>query len=129
MVFARPMRSSVLLVLLPSVAIAGPHAGGKAPLQASTPHCRTVEIESESGRTYVAPRFHEAVKAPPLQVRWRAEVGRTTFRTTLALLDGEGWIGTHGATLGGKNERSDGVYVLNARTGAQKRFIPTPGSG
>ncbi|HEY0136895.1 MAG TPA: PQQ-binding-like beta-propeller repeat protein, partial [Nannocystis sp.] len=64
-----------------------------------------------------------------LPVKWKAKVGKTTFRTTMALTGGSVVIGTHGATLDGKNEASDGVYVLDARTGKQTRLIRTPGAG
>lgn len=64
-----------------------------------------------------------------LAVKWTAKVGKTTFRTTMALADGSVVIGTHGATLDGENEASDGVYVLAATTGAQTRLIATPGAG
>lgn len=64
-----------------------------------------------------------------LPVKWTAKVGKTTFRTTMALTDGLVVIGTHGLTLDGKNEPSDGVYVLDARTGKQNKLIRTPGSG
>jgi len=66
---------------------------------------------------------------PKMPVKWTAKVGKTTFRTTMALTEGLIVIGTHGATLDGKNEASDGVYVLDAKTGAKTRLIKTPGSG
>lgn len=64
-----------------------------------------------------------------LTKKWTARVGRTTFRTTMALVGGKIVIGTHGRTLNGKNERDDGVYVLDAKTGKRDRFIHTPGRG
>jgi hypothetical protein len=64
-----------------------------------------------------------------LKVRWRRQVGRTTFRSTMALVNGALVIGTHGATLDRKAERSDGVYVLDARTGAVRTQIRPPGGG
>ncbi|MCY1058916.1 FG-GAP-like repeat-containing protein [Nannocystis sp. SCPEA4] len=69
------------------------------------------------------------IEGAPLQALWKAQVGKTTFRTTMALVDGQIVIGTHGATLDGKNEGSDGVYVLEARTGKRTRLINTPGGG
>ena len=66
---------------------------------------------------------------PKMPVKWAAKVGKTTFRTTMALTDGLIVIGTHGATLDGKNEATDGVYLLDAKTGAETRLIKTPGSG
>ena len=64
-----------------------------------------------------------------MAVKWTAKVGHTTFRTTMALSDGLVVIGTHGATLAGKNEGSDGVYLLDAKTGKQTALIRTPGAG
>lgn len=65
----------------------------------------------------------------PLTKAWKTRVGLTTFRTTLAATEQAIVIGTHGATLNGQNEASDGVYVLAPKTGKLLRFIPTPGKG
>jgi outer membrane protein assembly factor BamB len=65
----------------------------------------------------------------PLAKRWATQVGKTTFRTTMARSGDAIVIGTHGASLGGKNEASDGVYVLDAATGKKRTLIKTPGSG
>lgn len=85
---------------------------------------------------YVAPRqrdrtppVHEIPAPVQLRQKWAARVGRTTFRTTMAMVGNSIVIGTHGATLNGKNEPSDGVYVLEAATGKQTRLIKTPGNG
>jgi len=67
--------------------------------------------------------------APKLTLKWSAKVGKTTFRTTMALHGGKIVIGTHGATLAGKNEKSDGVYVLDAATGKLVTQIAVPGKG
>lgn len=64
-----------------------------------------------------------------LKKKWGARVGRTTFRTTMALVDGKIVIGTHGRTLTGENEPDDGVYVLDAKTGKLDKLIRTPGRG
>ena len=79
--------------------------------QKSTPAVRTVEL----GAT--------------LTKKWTAKVGKTTFRTTMGLVGDAVVIGTHGKSLGGKNERDDGVYLLEAATGKRRRFIATPGGG
>lgn len=85
---------------------------------------------------YVAPRqrgrtpaVHEIPAPVRLRRLWATRVGRTTFRTTMAMVGDAIVIGTHGATLDKKNEPSDGVYVLEARTGKQTRLIKTPGAG
>ena len=87
--------------------VAGP--GGRSE-QASTPPVRRIQYAK-------------------LDKKWATRVGKTTFRTTMAHTDGLLVIGTHGATLEGKNEGTDGVYLLDARTGAKTRMIATPGSG
>src|SRR5512140_3739967 len=104
MVFARGMRTCLLLVLFPALAVAGSPPQGKAAFRAVEPACVPQELPSRVGERAVAPQFSDMPETTPLQVRWRAKVGRTTFRTTMALLDGEIWIGTHGATLDGKDE-------------------------
>ncbi len=85
-----------------------------------------------------SPRWREQHSTPPVHTlslgvklvpRWTARVGKTTFRTTMALVGDAVVIGTHGATLGGKNERSDGVYVLDAKSGKQRALIRAPGGG
>lgn len=69
------------------------------------------------------------VQYPKLAKKWSAKIGKTTFRTTMAHTDGLIVIGTHGATLAGNSEASDGVYLLDAKTGEETRRITTPGSG
>jgi outer membrane protein assembly factor BamB len=64
-----------------------------------------------------------------LTPRWSVRVGKTTFRTTMAMVGDTLVIGTHGASLGGKNETTDGVYVLEAATGKRRKLIATPGAG
>ena len=65
----------------------------------------------------------------PLAKRWATRVGKTTFRTTMARAGDAIVIGTHGTSLAGMNEASDGIYVLEAATGTKKAFIKTPGKG
>lgn len=64
-----------------------------------------------------------------LTKKWSARVGKTTFRTTMAFVDGNVVLGTHGDTLNGKDEASDAVYVLEGATGKIVRRIQTPGRG
>lgn len=77
----------------------------------------------------------QTLQATPIQLRislrprWTARVGKTTFRTTMAQVGGAIVIGTHGATLEGKNEPSDGVHVLDAKTGRPRALIAVRGRG
>lgn len=75
------------------------------------------------------PPVHQMTIGVKLAPRWTARVGKTTFRTTMAMVGDAVVIGTHGATLGGKNEPSDGVYVLDAKSGKQRALIRSPGRG
>jgi outer membrane protein assembly factor BamB len=79
-------------------------------------------------RNSPTPRMTE-VKAKPLTKRWSTKVGKTTFRTTMAMVDGAIVIGTHGDTLERANEASDAVYVLDASSGKVRRKIGVPGKG
>lgn len=90
--------------------VAGNVARGRGSEQTATPPVRRVQY------------------AKPVK-KWATKVGKTTFRTTMAHVDGLIVIGTHGATLAGKNEATDGVYLLDAKTGAETKRIATPGSG
>jgi outer membrane protein assembly factor BamB len=60
---------------------------------------------------------------------WATKVGRTTFRTTMALALDTLIIGTHGDTLDKLDEATDGIYLLEAATGKRKKLIRTPGKG
>ncbi|MFO0617517.1 MAG: PQQ-binding-like beta-propeller repeat protein [Polyangiaceae bacterium] len=64
-----------------------------------------------------------------LSQKWRTRIGLTTFRTTMVFADGKIIVGTHGASLNGKNESDDGVYVLDAATGKSSLKIASPRSG
>lgn len=77
------------------------------------------------GRT---PPLREAPKRT-LSPKWSTRVGKTTFRTTMAIAGDRLVIGTHGDSLKGLNEASDGVYVLEAKTGKVVKKIAPPGTG
>ena len=75
------------------------------------------------------PRVRSGATRVPLNKRWSVRVGKTSFRTTMALAGDLIVIGTHGASLRGKNERTDGVYLVDAKSGKVKTLIRTPGTG
>lgn len=106
-------------------ALAASGAAGPAP----SLEFDVVPVTPARGDQQGTERVHELHATPRLAKRWTARVGKTTFRTTMALAGDVVVIGTHGASLGGKNERSDGVYVLDAKTGKQRRLIRAPGGG
>ncbi|MBI5532995.1 MAG: PQQ-binding-like beta-propeller repeat protein [Deltaproteobacteria bacterium] len=75
------------------------------------------------------PRVHTITLPNRIAQKWSANVGRTTFRTTMAMVGDAIVVGTHGRTLDGKGEASDGVYVIEARTGKIRSTLRTPGAG
>ena len=75
------------------------------------------------------PPVHSVSRPVKLVKRWAARVGKTTFRTTMAHVSGTIVIGTHGASLDGAAESSDGVYVLDAATGSERVVLRPPGGG
>lgn len=68
-------------------------------------------------------------KAVALKAKWSANVGRLTFKSTMIAVDGKIVVGTHGKSLSGLGEASDGVYVLKGATGAVEKQIVVPGKG
>ena len=116
----------------PALAIAAPPATASSAVNApvvSTEFDVVPKDEPEWRAQKSTPRVRAGAPGAPLKKRWSAKVGKTTFRTTIALAGDVIVIGTHGATLQGKNERTDGVYLIDAKTGKQKTLIRTPGTG
>lgn len=62
-----------------------------------------------------------------LALLWSAQVGQTTFRSTMQLHEGRLVVPSNGRQLAGVNDRLDGVWVLEAKTGALVRQIVPPG--
>ncbi|MBW2457028.1 MAG: PQQ-like beta-propeller repeat protein [Deltaproteobacteria bacterium] len=106
-----------------------------APTRAPAPPGARAEFDVAALRQRNAPQQRQTAPAEQrdmgikLQPKWMAQVGRTTFRTTMALVGGELFIGTHGATLDGVDELEDRVYVIAAATGTIRRTIKPPGTG
>jgi outer membrane protein assembly factor BamB len=137
-----PVDPAVTLVVAPSAATPAKviEAPGE-PLAAATSEPPSDDPETPEPAPIVPPRGRgrpprqqtPAMRLSTLRrgvtVKWSTKVGKTTFRTTMAQAGDKIVIGTHGATLGGQNERDDGVYVLDAKTGAVKVAIATPGAG
>ncbi len=118
-VAAAPERLSATDAEPPSVPVAA-DAGGE-PRPFVSPVLRARATPPTPKVVAVAPRTLTKV--------WSARIGKTTFRTTMALDGATVVVGTHGDTLDRRNEPSDGVYVVDARTGKVVRRIPTPGQG
>ncbi len=116
--------------LEPQIAGADPASGEAASEPPASPEFDVIPLDEPEWRSQTStPRVRTGTLRVPLLKRWSARVGRTTFRSTMTLAGDAIVIGTHGATLQGKNERSDGVYLIDAKTGKQKTLIRTPGTG
>lgn len=111
--------------------VAVPVATGTAPPPTSKPQVAAPAAAFLLGEANQAttPPFGDEQPTAPLTKRWAVNVGKTTFRTTMAHVNGTIVIGTHGASLTAQNEAADAVYVLDAKTGATVRKIATPGGG
>lgn len=74
-------------------------------------------------------KTQRAVDVPeaPLASKWSTRVGRTTFRTTMAMSGGHLVIGTHRSVDDASADGAAGVHVLDAATGKQVRRIEAPG--
>ena len=119
-------------VAAPPLEPIAPSSGGVPIVAASQPNPEfdvgPAQEPSSREQTLTAPA-RAFVPGIALKKRWASKVGRTTFRTTMAVIGDRLVIGTHGPTLGGKHERGDGVHVLDARTGKSKLVVATPGQG
>lgn len=104
-------------------------AAGEAGQPAASSEFDVAPTSPQWNEQKVTAPVHTVTLGVKLAKRWSAHVGKTTFRTTMALAGDAIVIGTHGASLGGKNEASDGVYVLDAKTGKQRTLVRTPGTG
>ncbi len=60
---------------------------------------------------------------------WRAEIGQTTYRSTIHVSQGQVIVNSNGEDLNAKRDRLDGVHVLNAATGSRLMQIVPPGGG
>jgi outer membrane protein assembly factor BamB len=129
-----PEVAQVIMVAPPPVAtIAAPPEASTPVVVSATPGSSSefdVDGVEVVGRgQHSTPRAHEIPPPARLRSRWATQVGRTTFRTTMVKVGDTIVIGTHGQTLNGKNEKSDGIYILDAKTGAVRSTIHTPGAG
>lgn len=129
--------TEVSLSAQPPEAVSGRPVASMTP---ATPPPRTAQIQPPEHVTPVGlltPRSNQSttprvktVKPPKaLSQKWRTRVGLTTFRTTMIFDQGRIIVGTHGATLDGKNESDDGIYVLDAATGKPSSQIVSPRTG
>lgn len=120
-----PAASAVPVVVTPEVAEAAEETNEAEPDAEETEPLPLAKPAKQS----LTPRMHLVTISPTPKLIWATRVGRTTFRTTMALVGDKIVIGTHGSTLSRANETDDGVYVLDAKTGKQVLMIPTPGVG
>ncbi len=64
-----------------------------------------------------------------LPLKWRSQVGLTTFRSTISFANDKIIVGSNGKSRSLMNDSRDGVYLLDARTGQLERQIKNPGEG
>ncbi len=130
---APPRASAPLIVPVESTlqrraAPAAPADASSLPLVAETASLALFVQPTHAGDAVTTPKMVD-VSPMPLRKKWSVRVGKTTFRSTMAMVNGSLVIGTHGDTLDGKNESSDAVYVLEGKTGRTKQKITAPGTG
>jgi len=115
----------------PAIAVTSPADTGSAPHEPVSLAASPRPFEMPPAPPGSRSRTQALAPAPdrPLKLLWKTRVGLTTFRTTMALTPNWLVIGTHGVSYGGNDEASDGVYVLDAKSGKLVRLIPAPGHG
>lgn len=62
-------------------------------------------------------------------LKWKAKIGLSTFRTTLMYANGRVFAPSNGDSLGSLMDSSDGVYVINGKTGQIEKHIITGKGG
>lgn len=61
--------------------------------------------------------------------KWALHIGRTTYKTTLHVVDGKVIVGSNGDDWRAADDDADGVYVIDAANGHLIRQIVPPGGG
>lgn len=64
-----------------------------------------------------------------LKQKWRTPIGLTTFRTTISFANGQIVVGSNGESLSSVNDKQDGVYLIDSKTGQIIRYIPNDVAG
>ncbi len=63
-------------------------------------------------------------------LKWTTWVGLTTFRTNIIYEGGKIFIGSNGIARGDEGDKSDGVYIIDAKTGKTiKQLLPKKAKG
>ena len=62
-------------------------------------------------------------------LKWRTEIGRTTFRTTLLYTNGKIIAPSNGLSDRPRGDELGGVFILDPSTGVVERHMKTPGEG
>ena len=82
-----------------------------------------------------APPPHQANPAPATlgrqapTLKWQAPVGLTTYKTTILVQGGQVILGSNGEDWKREDDPLDGVWVLDAATGATRAHLIPPGQG
>ncbi|VEP17661.1 conserved hypothetical protein [Hyella patelloides LEGE 07179] len=62
-------------------------------------------------------------------LKWRTKIGLTTFRSTISYSNGKIIVGSNGESRSTLNDSSDGVYVIDSKTGKILRHIKNEVAG
>lgn len=65
----------------------------------------------------------------PVQLKWKALIGKTTFRSTIQVVDTNVVVNSNGISYGPGGDIEDGVYVLDGKTGNILKQIVPPHPG
>jgi outer membrane protein assembly factor BamB len=62
-------------------------------------------------------------------LKWKTQIGITTYRTNMRMHNGLLYIGSNGASRAGRNDELDGVYAIDPKTGSVKATYKVPFAG
>jgi hypothetical protein len=117
------MRKLAFLIVL---FVAGCPRTTAVPPATSVPEAR--QVEPQHVPQYVPPaRPGEGLPAP--QVKWSTSIGKTTYRSTIQVLDQRIVVNSNGDAWHSEEDLRDGLYVLSTQTGQVLAQIVPPGDG
>lgn len=82
----------------------------------------TANNKVTASKDNVQPKFING-KEISLPLKWRTQVGLTTFRSTISFANGKIIVGSNGDSRSSLNNSDDGVYLIDSKTGAIVRQI------
>ncbi len=88
---------------------------------------RTVSLLAMVGATLVCMAQKPMTSQFPLQ--WKTQIGVTTYRTNMLFHKGLIYIGSNGIARDNRNDKLDGVYAIDPKTGKVKTTYKVPFAG